>query len=608
MMLYHRSMTESPISRAIAERGVAVGAMLYEFDTPGIMRILQAAGVDFAIFDLEHTGWDAGSLRTLYATGRDTSVYPITRVPRAEYTPVAAALDAGSKGVMAPMVESREDAELLVASAKYPPLGRRGFGVLFSDELVGGPRAMTERANRENVVIAQIETVAGVENAEAIVAVPGVDVVWLGQFDLSLSLGVPGQFDHPDFEAAVDRLLEVYAPPQAARPDGDLDCRRQGPARAGLQRSGLRRRVGVRARAARAAGRAPRTVTLLDLVRALIRAESSDPPGDESRVAALLYRVLTAAGFEVETEEFAPRRHNVVARLRGGGARPHLVFSAHLDCLPVGDGVWLHPPFGADVEGGRVYGRGACDMKSGLAAMVFAAQAVRAAGVPLAGDLVLAFTGGENSNCAGARRLVETRALRDAGALLVSEPSSLDVISAEKAALALRATAAGGEGDMAAFLAGLDAALPADSHPLLGQATVVSRPAGEGAVTLDLRLLPHHDPDAIQAALAHAGGGRVGLDRIDHKPAVVTDPDDPFLATCLAVAGEARGRTLTPCGQPYFSDACALSPGFDLPLVIIGPGEFGGSGATDESCVIADIELAARIYERIALRQLARPG
>jgi 2-keto-3-deoxy-L-rhamnonate aldolase RhmA len=197
------------ISKAIAERGVAVGAMLFEFSTPRVMRILAAAGVDFALIDLEHTTWDAGTLRTVCATGRGTGVYPITRVVRAQYTLIATALDAGSRGIMAPMLESAEEARLLVESAKYPPLGKRGFGVIMSDELEGGPAAMAERANRENLVIAQIESPAGVENADSIVAVPGVDAVWLGQFDLSLALGIPGQFADPRYTEAVDHLLDV---------------------------------------------------------------------------------------------------------------------------------------------------------------------------------------------------------------------------------------------------------------------------------------------------------------------------------------------------------------------------------------------------------------
>jgi 2-dehydro-3-deoxyglucarate aldolase/4-hydroxy-2-oxoheptanedioate aldolase len=202
-------MGENAVMRAIAERGVAVGAMLFEFDTPAIMRMLASAGVDFALFDQEHTGWDAGTLRRTLAAGRGTGVYPIARVVRAEYPLVASALDAGARGVMAPMVESADEARRLVEAARYPPLGRRGFGIVMSDDLADGPGALAERLNRESLVIAQIESPAGIERADEIVAVPGVDVVWLGQFDLSLALGAPGRFDHPAYLDAVARLLDV---------------------------------------------------------------------------------------------------------------------------------------------------------------------------------------------------------------------------------------------------------------------------------------------------------------------------------------------------------------------------------------------------------------
>jgi 2-dehydro-3-deoxyglucarate aldolase/4-hydroxy-2-oxoheptanedioate aldolase len=200
-------VTDTAISRAIAERGAAVGCMLFEFDTPRVMRLLAAAGVDFALFDLEHTAWDAESLRRTLAAGRDTGIHTVTRVVRAQYPLVATALDAGSRGVMAPMVESADEARLLVESARYPPLGRRGFGVIMSDELAGGPAAAAERANRDTFVIAQIESEAGVEYADEILAVPGIDAAWVGQFDLSLSLGCPGEFDHPRYVEAVDHLL-----------------------------------------------------------------------------------------------------------------------------------------------------------------------------------------------------------------------------------------------------------------------------------------------------------------------------------------------------------------------------------------------------------------
>ena len=112
---------------------------------------------------------------------------------------------------MMPMVETREQAELLVQSAKYPPHGRRGSAFCIAhDDYSGGTALETmEQANRDQILIAQIETVTGVENVEAIAALDGIDCLWIGQSDLSSSLGVAGQFDHPVFVAAVDRIIKA---------------------------------------------------------------------------------------------------------------------------------------------------------------------------------------------------------------------------------------------------------------------------------------------------------------------------------------------------------------------------------------------------------------
>src|SRR5687768_7790123 len=101
-----RPVPAASLERTIERNGVAVGVMLYEFDTPGVTRILASAGVDFAIFDMEHTGWDAGTLRATMAAARGSGVLTVARVVRADYALVATALDAGCGGVMAPMVES----------------------------------------------------------------------------------------------------------------------------------------------------------------------------------------------------------------------------------------------------------------------------------------------------------------------------------------------------------------------------------------------------------------------------------------------------------------------------------------------------------------------
>lgn len=367
---------------------------------------------------------------------------------------------------------------------------------------------------------------------------------------------------------------------------------------------------------------------LAELLSDLIRAASPDPPGDERRIVRVLAKHMGRLGLEPEIEEFAANRFNLLARVRGTGSRPGLVFSAHMDTLPPGAGPWTHPPYSGHDDGARIHGRGACDMKSGLAAMVAAAASVRDRGTSLQGDLLLAFTGGESSNCLGARRLAETRALAGCGALLVSEPSSLDVLIAEKGALWLRASAEGVAGHVSAgpgagrsailamieALPRLQGLVPDGDHPLLGAATLnVGRIEGGSAINLipdrcaaelDFRLLPTHDPDAIERRVAQALGPGFTVERLDFKPAVATPADHPFVALCLEETAAARSVALAPKGVAYFSDACVLSPAFDLPMVIVGPGKLGGSGATDESVAIDDLVQAAAIYRSIARRML----
>jgi len=115
---------------------------------------------------------------------------------------------------MVPMVESAEQARLIVASAKYPPLGRRGVGVYYADDIeADGLAATLEKANEELLLIAQIETVEGVEHAEEIAAVDGIDVLWIGHFDLTTSLGTPGEFWNAPHTEAVDRVFEACRRP-----------------------------------------------------------------------------------------------------------------------------------------------------------------------------------------------------------------------------------------------------------------------------------------------------------------------------------------------------------------------------------------------------------
>jgi 2-dehydro-3-deoxyglucarate aldolase/4-hydroxy-2-oxoheptanedioate aldolase len=135
----------------------------------------------------------------------------MVRVPTGEYTWIARALDIGARGVMVPMVEDRAQAERLAQACRYPGLGRRGaaFGFAQCDYKGGDVVEKMRQYHDRTLLIAQIETEKGLQNVEDIAAVDGVDVLWVGHFDLSNFMGIPGQFDHPKFSEAMTHVAQV---------------------------------------------------------------------------------------------------------------------------------------------------------------------------------------------------------------------------------------------------------------------------------------------------------------------------------------------------------------------------------------------------------------
>ena len=127
--------------------------------------------------------------------------------------------------------------------------------------------------------------------------------------------------------------------------------------------------------------------------------------GGELAVAQPVHAQMRALGIDSILDEFQPGRANVIGRVHGAGYKPALMFSAHMDTVPAGDQPWLRDPFSGDIDGDRIYGRGASDMKSAIAAFVAAAGIVQRQGIVLQGDIILAFTAGESANCLGARRM-----------------------------------------------------------------------------------------------------------------------------------------------------------------------------------------------------------
>jgi 2-keto-3-deoxy-L-rhamnonate aldolase RhmA len=202
-------MRDNPLKHRLAEGGTAFGTMVFEFFTPGIAQIVNAAGAEFVLYDMEHSGAGIDTIKAQFAACRGLGIVPMVRVPTTQYQFIARALDAGAMGIMVPMVESVAQARDIAAFCKYPPVGVRGagFGMAHDDYAPGPVADKIAGANRRTLVIAQIETPRGAEAAEEIAAVEGIDVLWLGHFDLTNFMGIPGQFSHPDYLKNVERIV-----------------------------------------------------------------------------------------------------------------------------------------------------------------------------------------------------------------------------------------------------------------------------------------------------------------------------------------------------------------------------------------------------------------
>lgn len=189
--------------------GLKLGMFAMEFATPGLPLLVKHGGADFLVLDLEHSGFSFETMKAVAIGARAADLPLIVRVAHRHPNQVSRALDGGADGVMAPLVSTAAQAAEFVAWATYPSSGgTRGVGMLLAhDGYRPGPvAAKMAEADATRAVIIQIETREGAENAEAIAAVPGVDCLWIGHMDLSCSLGIPGQFDHPDFVAACTRV------------------------------------------------------------------------------------------------------------------------------------------------------------------------------------------------------------------------------------------------------------------------------------------------------------------------------------------------------------------------------------------------------------------
>lgn len=200
-------MTAIPnkVRERLAAGQLALGMALRQARTVEIGRVLAACGFDFAFLDMEHNTMGIDTAAQIAVACHDAGVTPLVRVPGYEHYLATRLLDAGAMGIVFPHVDTAEHARELVSNCKYPPMGHRSLGGPMAQlGFRPYPRAeSTTIVNRETLLVMMLETPAAIDNADAIAAVPGVDVLLIGTNDLTLEMGIPGKYDDP-------RVLRAY--------------------------------------------------------------------------------------------------------------------------------------------------------------------------------------------------------------------------------------------------------------------------------------------------------------------------------------------------------------------------------------------------------------
>jgi acetylornithine deacetylase/succinyl-diaminopimelate desuccinylase-like protein len=374
--------------------------------------------------------------------------------------------------------------------------------------------------------------------------------------------------------------------------------------------------------------------SLVELTTSLVRAAGQNPPGDEAATVHVICSAAIELGLDVAETAVERGRNNVRITLEGG-ARPGLLLLGHTDVVPVGDG-WTTDPFGGAVQSGRIYGRGASDMKGGLAAALTALAALRDVG--LSGPVELAALVDEEETGKGIRAYVES-VQRPFLGCVTAEPTDLQTVIGARGASYLRiavhgkachagnpddgANAIYGAAAVVAEIERLHAELATQPHPLLGPATwsVGQIHGGTGGsivpaecvVVADRRLLPGESTDAVLDELRERVAGLRLDDRgltVDlvmpmEMPAFQTSADSELARTADAALADAGGPGLPLGGWTAACDGGFVARDLGVPVVVLGPGSATTQAhRADESVAIAELLVAARAYTLTALRML----
>lgn len=366
------------------------------------------------------------------------------------------------------------------------------------------------------------------------------------------------------------------------------------------------------------------TVSSTTLAQKLIQFPSLNPPGAEKACIEYLAGLLSDGGLTVATFEFAPNRPSLIAKIAGSESDEPLCFTGHVDVVPLGAEIWTTAPFAGSIRNGKLFGRGASDMKAGVAAFVVATLAQVENRTKFRRGVTLVITAGEETGCQGAFHLAQLGVLGSSALLIVAEPSSNSPIIAHKGSLRLSISARGRTahssmpelGDNAIckiveWIRSLNAfQFNVPAHSLLGKTTAsvttifggqnINSVPDFAGFTVDFRTIPAHRHSDLLDDVEKLLGTEARIEVVTDFKGFATQPNDRAIEPLIDILSKRSGKRPTLTGAPYFTDASALVPGFNnVATVVIGPGEAAQCHQTDEFCYVDHIEEAFHIYSAL---------
>ena len=195
------------LKQKLKDNELTIGSWIMMADSMSV-EVMALAGFDWLVVDIEHTPIDMETVKTLIITIQAHDMKALVRVSKNEEVVIKKVLDMGADGIIVPMISSKEDAKMAVDYAKYPPIGKRGVGLYRASSYGAKFEEYKKWVNEELVVIAQIEHIDAVGNIDDILGVEGIDGTIIGPYDLSGSMGYPGEFERDDVKNAVQKVLD----------------------------------------------------------------------------------------------------------------------------------------------------------------------------------------------------------------------------------------------------------------------------------------------------------------------------------------------------------------------------------------------------------------